>query len=576
MKWIFRSSIAKGIIGGFLIFMVPVFVFSVIMNSRSINTARTEITNSYQTSIALLEKQMEDRVNVMSKTVDYLFTDTNILFLNYKEKVDAEQLFAYASLLENLKFYANASLLNGDIKIFLKNKGKSFSSVTGYANISSQDKKNILNQGSRETGRWKLDKGNLIFIRNPVYSRDSKGIVVMASIEKAEILKFLNNLNVSDPGGSLFIEDFDGNYLFSDKSVEVVKDKFFQKLNGMKTDANQFVFTNGKKDYRAIYKRSQTTGLTIGIYFSEDYAMRKISGTSSLMIIFSITSVLLALFFTWILYTKWLKPFHVLVEGMDKVGRGEFSTRITVIPKRDFGFVFAQFNKMVSDTEKLINDVYIAQLNTQSTQLKLLQSRINPHFLYNCLNSIYQMSMAEDNVGAGKMASYLGKYFRFIAKCSSETITMQEECDNVVTLLEIQNIRFNGRINYHIELDEAVKKIMVPSLIIQPIVENAIIHGMTQAQGKIFIQIIAKLNNENLMIMIEDDGESIAEQTLSEIRHNFNVFDASGVGMGLNNTHWRLKLKYGDKSGVQIDNLPGGGVRVILNMERIKGDISGV
>jgi hypothetical protein len=152
LKWIWNSSLARSIMGGFLAFMITVLVFSLWMNSKSIETARMEITNSYQNSMLVLERQLDDKVNMLVNAVDYMFTDTNILYLNYKDMNEADQLLSYKTLLENLKFYSNDGLLNGDIKIFLKNKGKSFSSVSGYDNISEEDKKNVLDIDVKYTG----------------------------------------------------------------------------------------------------------------------------------------------------------------------------------------------------------------------------------------------------------------------------------------------------------------------------------------------------------------------------------------------------------------------------------------
>ncbi|WP_372662248.1 sensor histidine kinase [Cohnella sp.] len=568
MKWIWDSSIARSILGGFLAFMIPVLVFSVFMNSKSIETARTEITGSYQNSISLLTRQLDDRVSVMSTVVDYMITDTNILYLNYKEEVDANQLFAYAALVDNLKFYANTSLLKGEIRVYLPNKGKSFSSVTGYSDINQADHLEALDLNAKQTGHWRLDERSLIFVRNPLLKRESKGIVAMARIDKSEVVQFLNNLNVANPAGTLFLVDAEGQWLFSEASPHVDKVTLLQKLRELGSDADQFVFGDGGRDYRVIYGKSPSSGLIVGMYFSEQYAMRTITGKIQLMTVFAVVAIMLAMLFTWIVYSRLLRPFYILVESMRKVGKGEFGTRIGLIPEKDFGFVFRHFNKMAGDTEKLINEVYLERLTNQNTQLQLLQSRINPHFLYNCLNFIYQMSMGENHEGAAKMASHLGQYFRFMAKGNREMISLGEECDNVASLLEIQNMRFSGRIVYRIDIPDELRDKRVPSLIVQPLVENAILHGLKPDQERLFIRISASTDEGIFMIVVEDDGRGIPLNRLEEIRRNLQVFDAGGTGIGLNNTYWRLRLKYGDHADLKLENIVPRGLRVTLVLER--------
>lgn len=564
MRWIWQSSIARSILGGFIVFAIFVLAFSFILNSRSISNVRAETAKSYQNSISLLAIQMDDRVSVMSRVVDYMFTDTNILYLNYKENADVNQLFAYASLLDNLKFYANASLLRGEIRLYLKNKGKSFSSVTGYGEITDTDRSEVLDLNAEWTGHWRLDDDGLTFIRNPLFNRESKGIVAMAHIDRQEVSMFLNNLEVADPEANLFLMDIHGNGMFAREIEGVDKGKLFQSIVDRSNSEDQFILTSNGREYRIISGKSESSGLIVGMYFSEQYAMRTVSGSIRLTMLFSAFAIVLALIFTWIIYSKLLRPFHLLANGMHQVGKGDFSTRIHLKSDKDFGYIFRHFNRMASDTESLINEVYVERLNNQNTQLKLLQSRINPHFLYNCLNFIYQMSKGEDHEGAAQMASYLGKYFRYMAKSNKETISLAEECDNVVALLEIQRLRFNGRIRYTIDIPEPCRDWQVPSLIVQPLVENAIVHGLRSDQEGLFIRIAALSEGEGMALIVEDNGCGIGTDKLEEIRRNLQLFNLGSTGIGLNNTYWRLKLKYGNSGDLKLEQIEAGGLRVTL------------
>ncbi|MFC5701966.1 sensor histidine kinase [Cohnella faecalis] len=562
--WIRNSSIAKSIMGGFLAFMIPVLLFSFILNSKSIDTAQSEVTKSYQNSVVLLARQMDDRVSAMSKLVNSLFTDTNILYMNYKDETDAAQLLAYANLMDRLKFYANASLLNGEIRVYLRNKGKSFSSLTGYGDINELDKREALDLGADKTGHWRMDGDGLSFVQNPLYSRENKGIVVMARIEQSELMRFLDNLNATEPEGVPFLADINGNWVFSQKGGRIDKASLFRKLNDRNSDADQFVFTDDKRDYRVIYGKSASSGLVVGMYFSERYAMRIVTGHVWLMAAFSAMAALLSLLFTWILFSRLLRPFRDLVEGMRKVGRGDFRTRLERIPEKDFAIVFRHFNKMVSDTERLINEVYVERLNSQSFQLKLLQSRINPHFLNNCLNFVYQASMGENHEGAARMASHLAKYFRDMAKGYRDMITLREECDNVTTLVEIQNMRFNGRIDFRPRFEDDLGKHPVPSLIVQPLVENAILHGLIPGKERLHIRVVARKEPEGITIAVEDDGPGIPPEKLDEIRRQTKSSELDRLSIGLNNIYWRLKLNYGDRADLKLDNVDSGGLRVTL------------
>lgn len=574
MKQIFNSSIARSLLGGFCLFMVPVIAFSMVLNARSVETARKEIVYSYMNSVSLLDRHMNDRLRGLVNVIDSLTASTDVIYLNFDEYNEKETLLSYAELIEKLKFYSRANLLNCKIKIFFKNNGRSVSSSDGLDYINEGDRNAVLELPPSLTDRWRLEGGSLSFIRNPVYSRSKTGIVGMISIDSEEVTKFLQSLNVSNYGGKVFLLSPEGNWAFADKDSILDKDRVAKEISAGRSDYGQFVYSNGSEDYRTIYVKSQMSGLVLGMYFPEKYAMRSIADTGKWMLAFFITAILLAVLFSWIVYKKLLWPFNSLVAGMREVSKGDFTTRIDKIPDDDFGFVIKQFNRMVSNTESLINDVYIARINQHNAQLKLLQSRINPHFLYNCLNFIYQMSMGEDNEGAAKMALYLGKYFRFMAKCNRELLTLKEECDNVNTYLEIQAMRFQGRIRYRMDIPPEHMDIHVPSLIIQPLVENAIVHGLKDIRGGIFINIFARLENGKLKIAVEDDGNTVPRERLKEIRVSLDRCDGEEMGSGLNNTHLRLKLKYGEESGITIENTGETGVRVTMNID-MKGAGSG-
>lgn len=319
--------------------------------------------------------------------------------------------------------------------------------------------------------------------------------------------------------------------------------------------------------YRVIYASSPHTGLTMGMFFAEKVFMEPILQLRNWMYAIAIGMVLLMFIYTWLSYKGIVAPMNQLVDAMRTVSKGQFKVEIPVKGKNEFSFMSIQFNRMANRINGLVNEVYLVKLKQQQVQLKLLQSQIRPHFLYNSLNMIYLMSMGGNNEGVANMSLYLSKYFRYATKTNQDMVSLRSELDNIRHYIEIQKIQYEDKIIDRIDVPEELLALMVPRLSVQPIVENAIVHGIEQDEGVFnHLWITARTEGRLVKLVIENDGVSLSEDKLVHIRMGLAHFNEEGSGDGLNNTHWRLRLSYGEMAGVQIEAREGGGARVILTL----------
>jgi two-component system sensor histidine kinase YesM len=317
---------------------------------------------------------------------------------------------------------------------------------------------------------------------------------------------------------------------------------------------------------RVVFNKSDSSGLTLGMYFPEKQIMAPMLGIRKWIIVMLITCTGLIIIFTLLTYNNLLLPIYKLIAAMSEVKSGNLKVRISEKHNDEFGFMFMQFNSMINQIDTLINEVYMEHLKQQQAQLKFLQSQINPHFLYNCLNFIYQMVMAENTDGAAKMALFLGRYFRFATKSNKDLVMIKEELDSVDAYINIQQMRYPGKINFHLEVPDSLIDINIPRLIIQPIVENAFVHGLEPSNGPGNIWIKACCERETIKIIIEDDGIGIKPEELDAINRTLDGINQIDHGYGLNNTHWRLKLRFGENAGINIERRLPRGTRVILKI----------
>lgn len=193
----------------------------------------------------------------------------------------------------------------------------------------------------------------------------------------------------------------------------------------------------------------------------------------------------------------------------------------------------------------------------KEAQLKYLQSQINPHFLFNSLNAGAQLAMMEDAEKTSIFVEKMADFFRYNVKKGSEDATLQEEVEAVENYIYILNVRFSGDIHYTTDVDESVLDCRIPSMILQPIVENAVNHGIRNIDWEGRIHLCIRRKGEYIQISVKDNGKGISRERIrqildGEITSEEEAGDSTGVGM--NNVISRLELYYGEKGLLSIQS----------------------
>jgi len=266
-----------------------------------------------------------------------------------------------------------------------------------------------------------------------------------------------------------------------------------------------------------------------------------------------------------------------LVSTMGKVKQGLFIRA----PERDSGDEISQltrsFNLMVAGLERSIEDNYVTGLSLKDAELKkreaelyALQSQINPHFLFNTLESIRMKLIASDDPReASDMVLNLSKILRKSLNWHGNIVSVREEVELVRCYVEIQKYRFRNKITDELDVPDELAEMSIPKLIIQPIVENAIKHGIENKKGSGNIALRIRRQGDRVRIAIEDDGVGIDEQRLAAIRRSLTMKDAirvEGRSIGLRNVHERIVLQYGKDYGLSIESGVNKGTTVVLEI----------
>ena len=261
-------------------------------------------------------------------------------------------------------------------------------------------------------------------------------------------------------------------------------------------------------------------------------------------------------------------PLTNLAQTAKLVGQGNFHVKVTPIQSRDeLGIVTGTFNQMVDSLDQYVNKIresaekeqemrareLLMENHLKEARLKYLQSQINPHFLFNSLNAGVQLAVMEDAEKTSVFIEKMAALFRYNVKKGSEDATIREEVETVENYIYILNVRFAGDIHYDSQVDEGALEHKIPSMILQPLVENAVNHGIRgiERQGEIRLKIGEQ--EDRIEIRVEDNGRGMTEKQIREILSGTRVAkDSDSTGIGLGNVISRLRLYYGTEQVLQI------------------------
>lgn len=267
-----------------------------------------------------------------------------------------------------------------------------------------------------------------------------------------------------------------------------------------------------------------------------------------------------------LLYRNVQYPIKKLIKGLRRVQRGDYSVRLHNEGRNEFLFLFHRFNDMSHQIQDLIENVFNEKIRAREATLKQLQAQINPHFLYNCLGYIINMAQMKDEDAVVSMAYNLSAYYRYTTRMERETASLDEEIKLLVNYLDIQKLR-NARIDYHIEIPENMLSQSVPRLMLQPIVENSVIHGVAKSYSSGEISISGEISNGFCKIYIDDDGPGLNPEQLEALNRKMQEPLQEEMGCGLWNTNQRIMHLFGNQSCLTFKPSPLGGFRTEIIWE---------
>ena len=571
----------------FSVYFVAVFIPILIVGIYLTTYVSKLLNNYYQESIQAESTRVrtlfsELTTQLYKKTTDILFDEDIIGILKTAEMpMDKTNNSSYYNVELNQLIRSNVEI--EDITIYTMNSYATdyqhFQAITPELESTDWMQRALKNSVSFWTTIERVDASgishwNLCLVRRvPGLGNDNPAIMVVSMDDiylqgrinsKKYGIRIITENNkvcfssaVRDYGQTIGLEiDFDDNYFVQNDSYWLDGKKVYYNisaLNMYQTGSNTYIMSTSDTAY---------------------YEMRKITMTCVLIILAAmVTPLLLILFFTGYFSNR----VKVLRQEMKKVSNEEYDILPEFHGEDELSEVFSDLQVMVQNIKEKDAKVYRSQLRDQQLQneqqkmeMKMLASQINPHFLYNTLESIRMQALTSGNRNVANSIKLLGKSMRYVLEnTGTGFITLMKEMDYIETYLQIQKLRFGNRVNFEIALEPEIvleEQLILPFLL-QPVIENAIVHGLEEITENGQIRIDLERDGEFLVAIVSDNGIGMEEAQLAKLRENIhkNTLNASS-SIGLGNIDRRIKLCYGKEYGLSIQSTKGKGTKVILRL----------
>ncbi|WP_341279477.1 histidine kinase [Paenibacillus sp. FSL H8-0537] len=534
--------------------LIPIILLYGYSNQVSVDVVQTTIKEQNLNRLGFFMNQLDMMVDQLVKHSTSASRDYSIReYVEGRGKNDElVQLQRHLRLVDMLNMQTTTSAWTNQIILYLRDTKELIS--TDYSAHYDEQK---LEAG--DMGKWVHEYATTFGIKEMLFSRmqqsDMPNLYVEVRFTDANLKNMLNSLQQDEarepflyhPGEDPII-GFNGNYRLVTQAMDQLESLQLAGSGSLNLEIN-------RQQYIVNYIRSASLGWYLVDVVPLASVFAPINTSRNLFYISIGLLMALGVLSTLLLYRNVQRPIVLLVRGVQRIKDGQFSTRLKQRPNNEFEFLFSSFNEMAEQIQELIDKVYMETLRSKEATLKQLQSQINPHFLYNCLFYIKNMANLGDKEAVVAMSLNLGEYYRYTTRMENSMTTVREELKLVENYLIIQQLRIQ-RLHYEIDIPEEMMDLQIPRLLIQPIVENSVVHGIESQLQFGIVHIKGLLQNGLNRLIIDDNGSGLTKEELVKLRKSLAVPLDEHTGCGLWNTHQRLTQLYGGHSGLRFSASP--------------------
>ena len=589
-KWVIKSGIQRK----YLRYIMGLLLLAILLSSIGVwiyvrQSLTTEVTDKYE----FLNEKMGLALDTLSKEAD----EGTAECITYDQVQESLKKASFADVEKNSlqKYFAYMNLDHVAEYCYVDNKNnvyaRSYSHID-YEDFSDSHLEDYMGDSYAKT-QWFWAKDTLfgtakeaLFIGRYVHSMEyaSKPGLLLIKMNDSFLETILGKDRSMTDEVQIGILDKKGNLCAAwcpkgTKISDAVKQEVY-KISAQKTSGILAKSRRVSGGVCSIYKESSSEMTVFTVVPSSvmtQGTMRVLTVLIGIYLFVAVVAVVLSIYFS----KRFTSPIREISEEMTQFDGNDFSRLIELNTNTELDQIGHSYNKMLKNIENLLAEIKEQEGVLRRTELNMLLAQINPHFLYNTLDTIYMLARINGEETTMKMIQALSRYLRLSLSKGSDIVTVEDELENVKNYVRIQNYRFRDKFTLKLELDdlgELPENYMMPTLTLQPIVENAIHHGLEPKISPGTILIRGFLTQSKLILQIRDNGVGMSSDQLDTLRARLFQSDdlapvrkegegaRHGAGIALKNVHQRLQLFFGPAYGLEITSAAGIGTQIELCM----------
>ena len=404
--------------------------------------------------------------------------------------------------------------------------------------------------------KWVANKNKVFLVRQIPFIRENGKInVLYIEINRKNLFQWFENMTDTDYG--IYLVNENNRIIYNTQKFSKKNQNQILSLKEVKKEKKN------QKNYIVTKEEIEDSGWSVYLYRPSTVIREKIEDILHKVIFTVLISSIICLICIRSLTKKTVRGIEQLQKNMKEIEKGNFELHVHSESKDEVGDLIRGFGAMVSKIRILIEEVYTGNIKQKEYEMRALQAQINPHFLYNSLSLINWMALEEGQEEISKITLAMSSFYRTALNKGNNIILLENEIENIKSYLEIQLMMHDYEFDVEIKVDDTVKKCEVLNLILQPMLENAIEHGIdlkTDGRGKIRVEAIDR--GDVLLLEVEDNGIGMEEEVQDVI------LTKQSKGYGLRNVNERIRLYYGEEYHITIESKLGVGTKIITTLPK--------
>lgn len=568
----YRYNLFTKIVSIMVIMLIPITILYFYSNKTTTDVLRTELNTSNNNQLSFFQNQVDSNMELLSSWPILLIHDPDILSLKDTNVEEGRLNLETINLIKRIqtKISIQESSSNWKSKLYLY-------SPSIHRMVSENDAKLYNDEDLKQEMKsgWQVDKIEDLngdhfvfswFSFTPFmseFSPEKANTIMKVEFDSRNIEVMLDKFKSDGRRDPFYYKQGTG-LIFNRSADRELAEELVKRLEETKLTHNDNRTVNiGGESYSVNIVYSDKMGWYLIDYIPLTEILHPIL-TSNRLFYFAISALLLmSCLVAYLLYVQVQVPVRLLVGGFQRLKQGDYAVRVEIKGKNEFSFLSGRFNSMVEQIQTLIENVLMEKIHVREARLKQLQSQINPHFFYNCFSFITSMAKLGNMNAVVGMSHNLSRYYRYTTRQERDLVALSEETEFVTHYLEIQKMRMS-RLRYEVKIPAHMLKKELPPLVLQPLVENAVIHGIEPIAKEGLVRITGLSNGRVMTLTVEDDGQGMTLDEIAELENKLCRAMDEEMGCGLWNVHQRMRLRFGEEAGLTISSSPLGGLKVTL------------